>query len=120
MSERLLIGAFWLALIFTTYSAFAPPDMVTAPKVSDIFLHLAAFFVLTVLLQMAHLRRQALVAMLLMLAYGAAIELVQMQLAERSAEWKDLFVDLFGIALGAAAYRIGGATALRVLGIAQR
>ncbi|MFK7912523.1 MAG: VanZ family protein [Pseudomonadales bacterium] len=117
MSERLLALAFWLALAFASYSAFAPPSLVAAPSVSDIVLHALAFFVLTLLLQMAYLRRRAGLAAGLMLAYGAAIELIQMGLPERSAELKDLLVDLGGIGLGLLAYRLVGARLLRLLGI---
>lgn len=120
MTERALIAGFWLAVAFATYSAFAPQDMVTAPKVSDILLHLTAFFVLTVLLQMAYLRNRMLLAAGLIFCYGAGIELVQLVLPERSAEMKDLLVDLAGIALGLVAYRLLGAPALRMLGIARR
>ena len=39
--------------------------------------------------------------MLALLAYGAAIELLQLQVPNRSAEWADLGADAIGIGLGA-------------------
>lgn len=115
MSDRLTIGCFWLVLLFVTYSAFAPPDMVTAPRVSDIVLHALAFFVLTGLLQMAHLPQRPWLAAAWLLAYGALIEIVQMALPARSAELKDLMVDAAGIAAGLLAFRWLGQSATRLL-----
>lgn len=117
MSERLLALAFWLAVAFASYSAFAPRSLVAAPAVSDVVLHTTTFFVLTLLLQMAYLRRRVWLAVLWMFAYGAALELIQMGLPERSAEFKDLLVDLGGIALGLLAYRLVGTRVLAYLGI---
>ena len=39
--------------------------------------------------------------LLALLAYGAAIELLQLQVPNRSAEWADLGADAIGIGLGA-------------------
>ena len=43
----------------------------------------------------------ALAALAALLAFGGAIELLQLQVPNRSAEWRDLGADAIGIALGA-------------------
>lgn len=108
MAERLFIFAFWAALAFTSFNAFAPPEMVTAPRVSDIVLHAVAFSVLTFLLQLAHLPRRPLLAASLMLGYGLFIEAVQYGLGNREAELKDFVIDLLGIGLGVLGFRLLG------------
>lgn len=115
MSDRVLAVSFWLALAFATYSAFAPPNLVAAPRVGDVALHAFAFFVLTTLLQMAYFSRQPLRTALCMLGYGLFIEVVQLWLPDRSAELKDLMVDVLGIAAGLLAYRLAGQPATRLL-----
>ncbi len=108
MAERLFVIAFWAALAFTSFNAFAPPHMVTAPAVGDIALHAIAFSVLAFLLQLAHLPRQPLLAAIALLAYGLLIEAVQYQLGDREAELKDFAVDGAGIAAGVIGYRLLG------------
>lgn len=115
MTDRLLVAGFWLALLFTTYSAFAPPDLVRAPRFSDMALHTIAFFMLTNLLQMAYLPRRAALATVLLLAYAVLIELVQLGLPDRSGEMKDLLFGGLGIVSGLLAYRLLGQRLIAVL-----
>ena len=69
-------------------------------KVSDIALHLFAFSYLTVALRIAHISLFWLLVVVLMLAYGGFIEVVQGYLPARQSEWKDFAVDVVGIGLG--------------------
>ncbi|MEZ5560081.1 MAG: VanZ family protein [Pseudomonadales bacterium] len=114
----LLLG-FWLPLAICTYMAFAPhpPDAVF--RISDVVLHGFAFTYLTFALCLAHPAPRWWLPGLWMLGYGASIEVVQMFEVERSAELKDLMVDLLGILTGLAAARALGpwtrATARAVL-----
>ena len=91
-----------------SYNAFAPPEQVTAPALSDVVLHTGAFIVLTGLLLAAYPRLRQELSALLLLFYGAGIEVVQAQLPLRSAEWQDFAVDLFGILAGLLIYRTVG------------
>ena len=104
MAENLWRTLFWAAWLFVSYNAFAPPDRVTAPHVSDIVLHACAFVALTGLLLAAYRQLRLWPAVLLLLGYGGAIELVQAQLPERSAEWADFGIDAIGIGVGVVAY----------------
>ena len=65
-------------------------------KVSDIALHLFAFSYLTVALRIAHISLFWLLVVVLMLAYGGFIEVVQGYLPARQSEWKDFAVDVVG------------------------
>ena len=115
MSERLTITAFWLALTFTSYTAVAQTEVLSSPRISDVVLHMTAFFVLTGLLQMAYLPSQGLRAAVLLFGYGLLIEGVQLWLPHRSAELKDLLVDALGIAMGLVGYRWFGNSAKALL-----
>ena len=97
----------WLAL------TSRPPRLVEG--VSDVALHAVAFTVLTFLLSMAHFERRPLGSAFLMLLYGSAIELLQGGMGERSAEWKDLAVDVVGIGLGLLLLHVAGDAIDRVL-----
>ena len=116
MTERLLRAGFWLALLFITYSAFAPPDLVRAPRLGDTLLHVLAFLLLANLLLMAYLPRRALLATGLLLAYAILIECVQLGLPDRSGELKDLFFSGVGVALGLVSYLWLGQRLATVLG----
>ena len=72
----------------------------SAPKVSDITLHLFAFSYLTVALRIAHAKLVILLVVFFMLAYGGLIEIVQGYLPPRQSEWRDFGVDLVGVAFG--------------------
>jgi VanZ family protein len=65
--------------------------------------HVAAFAALAVcaVLGWRHPRAARLAVLSALLAYGGAIELLQLQVPNRSAEWSDLGADAIGIGLGA-------------------
>ena len=99
---------FWLPLIICTWLALADELPKSAPKVSDVPLHLFAFVYLSAALSFAHLRVQWWWVALLMMGYGGMIELIQSWLPHRDAEWKDFLVDLVGIGVGLLSYRLFG------------
>lgn len=102
----LILVGFWLPLIVTTYAAFAPEGVPTPFRISDIVLHAGAFTYLTAALWRAyHATNNGWKPATWMLAYGIAIEVIQSFEPTRTAELKDLFVDVIGIALGLALYR---------------
>jgi VanZ family protein len=96
----LLVVAFWIPLIICTYLAFDPSPPDVAFGLSDIALHGFAFSYLTFALGLAYQHRHWLVPGAWMIAYGLFIETVQAFEPERSAEFKDLVVDLAGICFG--------------------
>ncbi len=100
----LRMAAFWLPFVLITWLALtpSPPDPVT--HFSDILLHMAAFTLLTGALAFAHFDLKLWPTGLLMLAYGAAIEVVQ-SFTGRSPEVKDFLVDALAISLGLVALR---------------
>jgi VanZ family protein len=65
--------------------------------------HLAAFgsLGLCAVFGWRHSSAARLAVLLALLAFGGAIELVQLQLPNRSGEWSDLGADAIGIGLGA-------------------
>lgn len=101
--------AFWLPWLMCTYLAFAPSPPETVFRISDVVLHGFAFSYLTFALGLARDGKRWLPAAAWMLAYGVAIELVQSFEPERSAELKDLLVDMAGIGIGAIALKLFGA-----------
>ncbi len=120
LAERLAVfiwrAGFWFPLLICTYLALVPePPDNPVFRLSDVILHAAAFSYLTfafVLMAKAQTatgsadtarglhRGTALRAFLVMLGYGIFLELVQSFVPERSAELKDLGVDLLGIGAG--------------------
>ena len=108
---------FWLAVLFTSYMAFASPKSIPNLQLSGIILHAVTFVVLTYGLRMAYLPKAWLAASAWMLLYGVGIEMVQGFTPERTPELKDVIVDIFGIAIGTAAYRLIGPWSL---GLARR
>ena len=111
LARALLILAFWLPWVLCTYLAFTPGPPEALFRVSDILLHGFAFSYLTFALGLAHRRKDRLWAAAWMVAYGAAIELVQYFELGRSAELKDLLVDVAGIGVGAVALQLFAARA---------
>jgi len=101
---------FWFPLLVCTYLALVPdPPDNPVFRLGDVILHGAAFTYLTfafVLMAQARdgggglSRTLALKAFLAMLGYGIFLELVQSLVPERSAELKDLGVDLIGVIVG--------------------
>ena len=105
-TDALFQAGFWLPLALCTYLALVPePPEHAVFRLGDVVLHGFAFTVLTVALQLAYGlerrgRRGLTIAFFAMLAYGVALELAQGFIPERSAELKDLWVDVIGILLG--------------------
>lgn len=103
---------FWIPLAVCTYLALVPdPPDLPVFKLSDVVLHAAAFSYLTLAFTLmrhghghGHDRpgRIYVGAFVAMLGYGIFIEVVQSMIPERSAELKDLLVDLVGIGIGLA------------------
>lgn len=102
--------AFWLPLLFCTWLALTPePPDNPVFRLGDVILHGAAFTYLTFSLMLvgtAAGRRSftgmAVTAFIAMLGYGIFLELVQSFIPERTAELKDLGVDVAGILVGLA------------------
>lgn len=75
--------------------------------------HFAEFALLAWLLagwavgRSASARRAAVAAWAVAVAYGALLELLQMPLSYRSAQWTDLAIDAAGATLGALLFRCG-------------
>ena len=109
MTRALLRLAFGIALAVCTYLALTPSPPQAVSGIDDVLLHGFAFIVLTMLCAQAYFPSALLMNAIVMLLYGAGLELAQGQIAARSAEWSDLFVDLVGIALGTALHRACGA-----------
>jgi len=103
----LLRCGFWIPLAIATYAAFAPEGLPTPFRISDIVLHAFAFTYLTATLWLVHYAGAAWwKSALWMFGYGVLIELVQSLEPTRTAELKDLAVDVGGIALGLGLYRV--------------
>ncbi|MCZ6642403.1 MAG: VanZ family protein [Gammaproteobacteria bacterium] len=108
MARLTMLSAFWIPWVVCTYLAFAPSPPDAVFKVSDVLLHGFAFSYLTFALSLAHHAKRWVLAVAWMIAYGVAIELVQSFEPERSAEWKDILVDVAGIGIGVVAFRLFG------------
>ena len=115
MADTLARASFWGVLLFVSYNAFAPPDQVSAPSVSDVVLHAGAFATLTALLLAGYEKVGLWRAIVAMLLYGGAIEVVQSFLPERSAEWKDFAVDAVAIGAAVLFYQLLGRRCMTLL-----
>lgn len=98
---------FWIPLAVCTFLALVPePPEHPVFRVSDIVLHGGAFVYLTLALVLAQYGNASLRTAIyvrtfvFMMAYGLFLELVQSFVPERTAEIKDLLVDLAGIGVG--------------------
>jgi len=102
--------AFWAPLALCTWLALTPGPPAAVAEVSDVVLHLLAFAYLAFALSLAHFSNRWMMTLVCLLIYGAALELLQSTVSTRSAELKDLGMDLAGILVGLGLYRaIGGA-----------
>lgn len=108
---------FWLAVLFASYMAFAPPKAIPNIQLSGIILHAVTFAVLTYGLRMAYLPKAWLVAAAWMLLYGVGIEVVQSFTPDRMPEVLDVVIDIVGIVVGSLAFRFLGPWSL---GLARR
>ncbi len=102
---RLVTAGYWVSMCVGTHMP-NPPDVVPT-NVSDTWLHLGAYFGLSILLvgSVADGGRLSVVASLrlwaVVLVYGALDELTQMiPVLHRTAEWKDFAADAGGSAAG--------------------
>ncbi len=109
LAVMLIRSAFWLPWVACTYLAFAPSPPEAVFRISDVLLHGIAFSYLTFALGLAHHARRWVRTAAWMFAYGAAIELVQSFEPLRSAELKDMFVDIAGFGIGVVALKLIGA-----------
>lgn len=99
--DWLLRAGFWLPLAICTWLALAPkPPELPVFKLGDVVLHAFAFTYLSFAFLLAYQSRSMMQCAALMFGYGLLIELVQSFEVERSAELKDLAVDLAGILAG--------------------
>jgi len=90
-----------LALVVVVVGSVVPSeDVPGAGRVSDKVMHLLGYAVLGALAAASLQPRRPVLAGLLLLGFGLALELVQRQLGYRSFEWADLASDALGIALG--------------------
>jgi len=89
---------FCLALVTISVLALLPTEMLTAPVFNwwDKAQHAAAFALLTALGFAAFTQRPGGVALGLV-CFGAAIELAQLAVGWRFAEWQDLLADAAGV-----------------------
>lgn len=96
---------FWLAL-FTVYIAAILPNHLapSVPEISDKAHHVFAFVVLGLLLKLAY-RMNYWYALVLLVAFGAFIEISQYFTPTRFAEYKDLIADLIGAFIGLKLYK---------------
>jgi VanZ family protein len=106
MLARLSQLAFWLPLAIATFAAFAPQGVPLPFSMTDVALHLFTFTYLTAALGNACFRLSRWwVPAPWMLVYGVLLELVQSLIPARSAELKDIAVDVSGIAIGLVVWR---------------
>ena len=89
---------FYLSLASVAVLALLPTDMLTAPVFNwwDKAQHAAAFAVLTALGFAAFAQRPGRVAVGLVF-FGGAIELAQLAVGWRFAEWQDVLADTVGV-----------------------
>ena len=108
MAEGVRRLAFWAPLALCTWLALTPGPPEAVAEISDVVLHLLAFAYLAFALSLAHFPSRWLMTLVCLLIYGAGLELLQSTLATRSAELKDLGMDLAGILVGLGLYRAMG------------
>lgn len=92
-----------LLIITVSYLALTPAPPHGADLGWDKLNHIAAFGTLVIAgwLSYPDGRRPAALIILALLAYGGAIEIIQLYVPGRSCEWSDLLADAIGIAGGA-------------------
>ena len=96
---RLVQFAFFAALLFTFYSAVAPPSHAVQLVPWDKAEHFIAFYALTGLAAAAFPKRHLLVIAVLLSAFGALIEFVQgLDIVHRDRDFWDWVADTIAIA----------------------
>ena len=100
-ASRIFRGCFWISIVVCTWLALTPsPPRLLVFRLGDVVLHAAAFSFLSVALLLAYQHRRYWHVFLWMVSYGVLIEFVQSFEAERTAELKDLGVDVAGTSVG--------------------
>jgi VanZ family protein len=91
-----------LLLVIVSYLALSPAPPHVLDTGWDKLNHVSAFVALAFAawLGFAKSQRNQRLGMLALLAYGGAIELIQLFVPGRSCEWGDLLADAIGISLG--------------------
>ena len=93
--RRLLILAFWVALIFAFVMAVLPKPPALPGAPGDKVQHVVAFVVLTGLARLAYPRARAVTLLVAFAAFGALIELVQtIPALGRTAAFDDWIADV--------------------------
>jgi VanZ family protein len=109
----LLVVAFAVAVLPAMWPQVSVRDIVAVDK----WLHGIAFVLLTVWFSGQYARHSYWRVAGGLLAFGALIELSQYMVGYRSAEWRDLYADAAGIAVGLTIAMLGpGGWSLRVEG----
>ena len=96
---------FWLAIIIAYVAAMLPQDLApTVPELSDKAHHVFVFVVLGLLLRLAY-NINYWYGLLVLVGFGAFIEVSQYFTATRVAEEKDVIADLIGAFIGLKLYK---------------
>jgi VanZ family protein len=109
LSASLAATSFWRVLLILIAGAVGYLALIPAPPVFidtgwDKANHMLAFgsMAFTAFLSCSSSKTMRIVMMGLLFAYGGLIEILQMSVPNRAAEWGDLLADTVGIAAGAA------------------
>lgn len=98
--RRLAVVLFWPALIVVTWGEVTPSPPHLEAHIWDKLLHFTAYFGLTALASISlRSRRAALLAVLALIAYGGALEIVQ-GFTGRDADWLDEAANALGALTG--------------------
>ena len=100
VTRLILLSGFWLPLLACTYLALAPSPPDPVFRFSDVLLHASAFIYLTFALILAYADKALWQTFAWMLAYGLLLEAIQSFEPDRTAEIKDVLVDVAGIIVG--------------------
>ncbi len=96
---------FWLAVVVAYVAAVLPQNLApTVPQLSDKAHHIFAFVVLGLLLRLAY-KINYWYGLLVLIGFGAFIELSQYYTPSRVAEFKDIVADMFGAFIGLKFYK---------------
>ena len=96
---------FWLAVVVAYVAAVLPQDLApTVPQLSDKAHHVFAFVILGLLLRLAY-KINYWYGLLLLIGFGAFIELSQYYIPSRVAEYKDIVADMIGAFIGLKIYK---------------